>query len=473
MKNDLAPISKIPPDVFSLIPEYLDGDDEDKSLITMTHVCRGWRELLIACPSLWVRLDCMNTDETRVYIERSKLTPLYLLLHIYWDMAYLEDAFLLVVPHISRLKSLTIYGGYDPLEDLAPYFSCPTPLLNKLTIDVGCDPSPVLSTMLFNGNLSSLCSLTLCGVITDLPWKNLSKLTTFELRRVPEGKTSITQLLDFFGGAHHLRDITLGDFIPTPSDAPPGRVVSLPHLKRLYIHPNPVHSILLNHLSIPAGALLTQEFEFTINESPVPDFLPKTLKNLGNIFPISCISLFLGKSCKDMRLSGPNGGLSILGRWKDWEEGAVFTLDRRILQSLSHFDLSGTQRLRVIHYKPPTLDTVSGSAPYHILSRMKDLQTLMLDQCNNLPFALALNPDRNTSKCVPCPKLEELVLCVERLDLFDIEELMSMAKERTVAGVRLPSITIFGLGELILRERVSKLKEYVTHVRYVVREELS
>jgi len=48
MKNNFAPISRIPPDVFSLIPEYLEKDHLDENLITMTHVCRYWRELLIA-----------------------------------------------------------------------------------------------------------------------------------------------------------------------------------------------------------------------------------------------------------------------------------------------------------------------------------------------------------------------------------------------------------------------------------------
>jgi len=288
MKNSLAPISKIPSDLFALIPDYLDDDDD---LITMTHVCRGWRELLIARPSLWVRLDCTNTDETRVYIERSKSAPLELSLYDPVDAGYLEEAFLLVVPHIGRLKSLSLDGGGDNfLQGLTPYFSRPIPLLNELIIDVNWELSPVISNELFNGNLSSLCSLSLSGVTTHLPWRNLLNLTTFKLSHTPEEKTSITQLLDFLKDAHHLRDIEFTYSTPSSSDASPGRVLSLPHLEKLNIKVDRVHSILLNHLSIPAGALLALTSGFTDDEALVAEFLPKTLENFGNIFPISSVS---------------------------------------------------------------------------------------------------------------------------------------------------------------------------------------
>jgi len=427
--------------------------------------------LLIARSSLWVRLDCVNTDRTRVYIERSKLAPLELSLYNNVDVGYLEEALLLVVPHIGRLKSLSLDGvGDDILQDLTPYFSRHIPLLSKLTIDITWDPSPVMSTELFNGNLSSLRSLSLYGVITHLPWKNLSNLTTFQLSNVWEDSPSITQLLDFLEDAHHLRDITLNHSMPTSSDASPGRVLSLPHLENLAIEADPDHSTLLNHLSIPAGALLTLTFAFVGDKSPVPDFLPKTLENLGNIFPISSVNLSLDDVWKNVRLSGPNGGLYMLGEWNDWGDGAVFPLSRRILRSLSRFDLSGTQRLTVTQYKSPMLGIVDKSAPYLILSRMKDLRTLTLTQCNNKSFILALNPDRNSSKSALCPKLEDVVLYVEGVKSFNTKELMSMAKERASAGVKLSSITVVGLGEPIPRKKVFGLGEYVTHVDYRIGE---
>lgn len=299
----------------------------DRGLITMTHVCRCWRELLIARPSLWAHLDCANTDKTQVYIERSRLSPLALSLYGYMDTAFLEDAFLLVVPHLSQLRSFTIDGLGDNLQVLMPHLSCPAPLLRELTIDLCFSSDIVLGSALFNGDLSLLCSLYMTGVIAHLPWRNMSKLTTFTLCRVLAHKITITQFLNFFEDAHHLRDITLRYSIPTSSNASPERVVSLPHLEKLTIEANSVHSILLNHLSIPTRASLTLGFDFAGDKSLISDFLPKTLKNLGNIFPSSSINLTLHKLEKYVRLGGPNGELYMLGQWMNGEGGDVFALD--------------------------------------------------------------------------------------------------------------------------------------------------
>jgi len=464
-KNNSAPISKISSDVFSLIPGYLKDYEEDKNLITMTHVCHGWRELLIARPSLWTRVNCTNVDKTQVYIERSKSSPLKLSLYNHGSMACLKAALALVIPHISRLKSLTLneVEDWDILRSLTPYLSRPIPLLSKLMISLGCDPTPDLDTMLFN--LSSLCSLSLSGVITHLPWKNLSKLTTFELFDDPRGGVFIAQLLDLFEEAHHLRDIRLYRSIPTMSNAPPGRVVSIPHLKKLTTSADLAHSILLDHLSIPAGASLTLTLWFSGNKSPIPDFLPKSLENLRNIFPISSVNLSLSGFDNHVRLKGPNGGLYMLGRMREWEAGNLPLLDRRFLRSLSCFDFSGTQRLTVTHQELPGVEAIGKSAPYHVLSRMKDLRTLTLIQ-DNLPFILALNPVRKPIQCAPCPKLEKLVLYVDERESFNIKELMSMAKERASVGMKFSSITVFDLSKRVLEKRVFTLKQHVTHVDY-------
>jgi len=474
MKNNLAPINQIPSEVFSLLPEYLEGYHGDEGLISMSHVCRSWRELLIARSSLWAHLDCKNTDKTRVYIERSKSSPLELSLFKYRSADYIEDGILLVVPHISRLKSLSIDGRVDLLRFLTPYLSCPIPLLRELTIAFNCDPAPVLDGMLFNGDLSSLCSLSLGGVITHLPWKNLSKLTTFELCRIPGDKISITQLLNFFEDANRLSDIMLRDSIPTLSNALPGRVVSLPYLKKFTIFAeDPVHPILLNHLSIPTGASLTMEFTLRVGESPLPDLLPNTLNNLRNISSISSVDLFLGDFDKFVRLDGPNGGLYMLGQWIDFDGAHGFTVNNQVLRSLSRFDLSGTQRLVVTQYESSTVDTVDNSALYHILSRMKDLRTLTLSlaQYNDLPFILALDPAQNPSKRVLCPKLEEFTLHVWEPKSLEIEELKSMVKERASAGRKLSSITIHDLDEVMLESEIFELKKFIAHVDHIVGED--
>lgn len=162
-----------------------------------------------------------------------------------------------------------------------------------------------------------------------------------------------------------------------------------------------------------------------------------------------------------VQLDGPSGRLRIFGN------GILsLDLDRRIFHSLNYFSLHITRRLAITEYKPPALTEIEKSPPYRVLLRMKDLRTLTLIQCNNIPFILALNPDHNPSKLVPCPDLEELVLYIETQNAFNIPELVNMAKERASKGARLRLITVVGLGELVPGKEVFKLREHVAHVEY-------
>ena len=467
MKNTFVHIGRIPPDILLLIPGYWETCDTDKNTITLTHVCRSWRESFIACSSLWTQLDCANIDKTHTYIERSRSSCLELSLRRCEDATYLEDAFLLVAPHISRLKSLSIVGTEDLLQNLTQHISRSAPLLGNLTIQLNCDPGPTLNIELFNGDLSSLHTLSLAGVGTHLPWKNLSNLTTFKLFQVPEGHVSIAQLLNFFESAYRLRSVTLSHSIATLSDAPPERVMSLRHLKNLTIIADPpVHSILLDHLIIQTQVWLTLKFKVNGNGPPVRDFLPKELGNLKNINSVTLVNLYFGGSWRSVLLGVDSGRLHIDGRWGGLGDAASFDLDRQVFQSLNHFTLSGVQQLVVTKFKPPTVGGVENSAPYLVLLHMNALHTLTLVQCNNLPFILALDPDQNPSKHILCLGLEEINLYIEDLESFNIPELMAMVKARASRGTKLSSITIVGLGELLPGREVFKLKEYVTRVDY-------
>ena len=92
MKNTFAPVNRIPPEALSLIPHHC---DTYKELITLTHVCRSWREIFISHASLWTGLYCTIVDQTRVYLERSKLSPLDIALE---EEDFLNNAFILAIP---------------------------------------------------------------------------------------------------------------------------------------------------------------------------------------------------------------------------------------------------------------------------------------------------------------------------------------------------------------------------------------
>jgi hypothetical protein len=141
MKNSLAPINRVPPEILSLIPDYCCEDDMDQDLVALTHVRRSWRDTLISRSSLWTKLDFIDTDKTRTYIQRSRSSPFELYLR---DDEVMVHAFPLIIPHIQRLKPLTVDAR--DLPSALRHFRCHVPLLRELDISVSTGIDPVLDS---------------------------------------------------------------------------------------------------------------------------------------------------------------------------------------------------------------------------------------------------------------------------------------------------------------------------------------
>ena len=463
LKNTFAPINRIPPELFSLVPQYWGSGRTDKHLIALTHVCQHWREVLTAYSSLWTHLECKDVEKTRVYIERSKYSPLELALHE-GAHYHLEDAFLLVIPHISRVISINIVGGGKLFQYFTSHFSCPVPLLRHLNLALTCNPPHVLNGSLFAGDLSSLRTLTLDGIIPHIPWSNPPQLTNFTVfSLVSREEISVTQLLDLFSNAPLLNKIELHT-IPKSSDAPPGRVVSLPCLEIFTILTRLASiSTLLNHLLIPAGTLLHLGFDFRGFDSPLPKSFPKNPENLQNLLHVTSGYLYFEQASIAIKLDGPSGELDMRGNRVDWYASTAIISECRILSSLDYFDISKIQRLAFTTYGFPMHEEVDESLHY-VLNIMDDLRTLFLNQCNNLPLISALDPDKSSQKLVFCPKLENLIFYINDRKPFYVRGLTDMAKGRALKGAKLRSIIVISQGGGMPENEVSKLGEYVEHV---------
>ena len=463
--NSLTPINRIPPGILSLIPRYWSRTERDKNLVTLTHVCRGWRELLIARRWLWVYLDCKNIAKTRAFIRRAKKSFLKISLCSDWDAAYLQKVLPLVIPKIKTCcQSISIVGSRDIIgfRNLLQDLSKNTVFLKELKIDLTCNPAaPLLDNMLLNARFRLLHTLRLGGVVTDLPWTKLEYLTTFDLRFAPNNIITMTQLLNFFTNTPRLRTITLHS-LPSSSNAPRRRIVSLSNLREFTIIADPKHSILLNHLSIPAGASLTLKFQFVDNESQFCEYLPRTLGQLENITSITAVNIRFDGEEISLRLHGKCGELYMFYHRKDQS----VVRDREVARCLVPFNLLEIRTLTITKHEIPTPTEPAHSDPFRLLARTISLRTLTLTQCNNLPFILALDPDQNSSEQLLCPNLEKLVLYVREQDSFNITELISMAKGRALKGARLRVMMIVSLGEFVSGKEVFKLKAYVTHVEY-------
>jgi len=416
-----------------------------------------WRDIFTSCSSLWTEFDCENADKTRVYLDRSKSSPIGLWIWRNGDLSP-DDPFFQVIPYaIHRLKSLVIHGSPEDLTEAAAQLSHPAPLLESLTVKSGSEHNPQWSqripTILFNGDLSSLRKLRLEWIRTELPWRNMINLTSFTLRRMTYGDLSVCNILDFFESAPNLCNIELYSITPT-SGVQKGRLVLLGHLKRMVIEGGPP-SLLLDYLLIPAGAELTSTGGDLFG-TDFEDLLPESFDNLGNLSDFTEIRLYVYGTLPRLQFSGPNGKLCLVP--------ATLLFDTTIpaLSSLAEFDTSKTERLEIVGGRSKFEDYL-----YQALLPMENLRVLTLSRCEDISsFAQALRPRMGSSEVMVCPKLEELVLVPSTEgEVFNIGDVVDVVTARASRGAKLRTVRMVGRWGLDERD-VSGLKKHILSVEF-------
>jgi len=367
----------------------------------------------------------------------------------------LHDPLLQVVPRaIGRLKTLLLESTPENLQEIIAHLSHPAPLLEQLFIGGGSEPqdTTVLTTTLFNGNLSLLHHLHIQSIRTQLPWRNMVNLTSFALFYPSPEEPSITHLLDFFEGAPHLLDIRL-HLTASSTGAQDDRLVPLPCLKRMAIIGETPSSPLLDHLLIPAGAKLITRGTF--HDSTIEDHLPRSLDNLKNLSNFTTIRLSVGGPRPYVRLTGPNGQFYIV------PVAPPVSTNHLTVDSLAQFDTSGIERFDLDHH-----NSMYSEALYQALLPMKNLRTLTLSRFTyQTSVTWALHPNMCPSNDVICPKLEELVLVFATGRVFYLEGLIETAATRASRGAKLSTVRIVVQGELDPRS-VLELRKYVSHVEH-------
>ena len=458
MKNTFASINRIPPEALSLITHHR---NTDKGLLTLTHVCRSWREIFISHASLWADLDCGTINKTRLFLKRSKTSPL----RIHPTRWFSKEALLLTVPHLNRLESLSLSKSSTNLLQLIEHLCSPSPFLKTLSLTVTHGEPLALRDSIFGGNLSSLHDLRLDGLVTNLAWENMSNLRIFHFCHVPADTISVTQLLDFFERAPLLHEILLEQAFPDFSDALPGRIVPLPNLKHLTITARPLHTTLMNHLLIPTGASINQTVYLSDARSPILSHLPNDFKNLKHLSSITSITLNFASQMR-IRFEGPSGGHCLSNAWFGRSPFPT-NLDCRVLQSLDVLPISAVERLAIEHWQSAISSTAAEESPiYRALHLMVNLRALTLTACPNHPFLCALNPKRNASRTIICPRLEKFVVHIGKKERYFTNGLLKAVKERVSRGARLEAVTIIDGDGLLSAAQVLELRTSVSRIEY-------
>ena len=395
---------------------------------------RHGRRLNRVDSSLWVWLDFENVDKTGTYIQRSQSSPLKL----YLGSKVPNDAFTLVSPHIRRTKSLAIYGNALP-SVLGHFFYY----------------------ALFDGDVSysSYALIESAHICPGKIWQT-SESSTSPLFKASKQLKCLTSL-----SLHLLHTVFLSYSIPPSSNAPPERTPP-----EAFHHSNVLWTA-LSSLASPSyspGVSLISAFYFDADESPLLECLPQRSTNPSNLSGVTAINLHFGQDERFALFTGPKGSLRIRTWWRDLEYLSSSILDCGILHSLSSPILSTTQRLTISDYNHPRPNGVEECPVFQYLFSTNNLRTLILIDCSNLPFILALDPEQSRSGLVPRLNMEELVLYIKSRAQFHAEDLISMAKNRASRGAKLSSIMFIDVGELAQKKKVLKLRKHVTRVEYRV-----
>ena len=196
----LQPANRLPPELLSYVAQHVpdDLDDDESSIIPLTHVCRYWRGSIISTPKNWTMISSHRMNLAALSLERAKTAPLEICLNMHgirWDPWFLD----LLIPYLQNIETLRVDGllTVDDLAHRLPLRS--TPGLRSLTLSDGGIGEWDRSVDPFESSAHPLRSLALVGVPLYPSFLNLRTLTELAIED-HQCNLHLDTLLDFLEG---------------------------------------------------------------------------------------------------------------------------------------------------------------------------------------------------------------------------------------------------------------------------------
>ncbi|KAI0932754.1 hypothetical protein AcW2_001285 [Taiwanofungus camphoratus] len=253
LRNSLCSVNRLPPEILGIIFQYakapvFDGHPsfyedfypqfsvwepamKNPVDITVTHVCRRWRDVALGMPSFWTSIDDKHTKAQPNLLQRSRISPLKLLLKG-TSSPFMEDVFR---TEGSRIRELHWFETGDDL--VLPHLEFAAPKLELFTLDIDgfTEHEPSFAPTLFKGHTPCLRQLALQNAVW-LPSNRFSQLTHLFLSEL---LVPVTDLFEMLLGCPMLVDLILIDFEDSKhADIKPAsesRKIALQSLRRLVL----------------------------------------------------------------------------------------------------------------------------------------------------------------------------------------------------------------------------------------------
>ena len=455
-RNLSQPVNRFPPEILSRIIRYVTHEDGTDALLTisLTRVCRYWREFIISTPRNWTSISNRYKNLAELSLQRAKAAPLKIDLDMYqfrWKSKFSR----LINPYVQNIKTIH-FSGFEKVKDLKqslPNFPQSVPNLQSLTLakykhasqeSHSIDPCESLAP--------SLKSLKLVGVPLCHSFLRLRALTELNFN-VHWLDFHLDTLLDFLEENHSLQIVTLGIRFREPSLRHSQRGTAIMNrLQHLSINtPDAMDGkALISNIVLRRGAHL----ELVIGtHKRLKDLLPGTpptqLSNL--LSPIFMECQYKSRSIS-IQLRGPNGSFS----FQEFYEGEKPSVESHLLP------LTSVREFRLIHPKSaqvssrhdvfnpsffPALEALAvacGTWASHILSNLlsnpsfpPSLKTLAFLNCNlSGDFMEELTRFASDRKNTTSAKLRRVVIIDSQGNLPTIASIDTLGEHVPIVDIR-------------------------------------
>ena len=271
-RNALMPISLLPPEILAHVFHLLVLEDPPFSRrrnlgwITVTHVCRHWRQVALDDTSLWARIrdTPTNTKWISEMLARAKNAPLDIEFN---DVGRSSPKALLMTPsHLFHTRQFRIHSPsmvhFDSVRDI---FSWEAPALEHFEITVtaySCiDFRDLGGIMLFRGHAPRLRTFSISQVV--IPWSliprgQLTQLTIACVNGDDYSPGDLNQLIDLLVNCPALEVLALESCLPSQlAEFPPDQIIRFPHLSRLRLRGSTSRIMnMLKMLKLPSSTTL-------------------------------------------------------------------------------------------------------------------------------------------------------------------------------------------------------------------------
>jgi len=470
------PINRLPKDIFILIPRFFASEKGDrdtfimnKPLITMTHVCRSWRSVLLSIPTLWTQIDfsTFESKQAEGFLARSgnQLLDVYQ----YVEAAHHVEPFILaILCNTHRLRWLGILCHSEHLRSTLAQLTKPVPELKHLKITnyfrVKGHPGLIgenveLPSTIFGGQFPKLATLSLLYLRTNLRDLNIPSLTRFVFTSRTD--VSVQDLTSFFRRCPSLEFIEIHfSRMPVPSITPPRDRLCLAALKELRLGYEACISGLIDHLTLPTCTEVMLDEEFDEDGDPLTRIHPSSIDYL----PVTRGIAKAAVRPNSYIFSGPNGNFRFRCR-----EETRRCFDAEFFASFSPISISEIRELWIgdnatlpkasWFWSPATAEIRSA---FGLLTKVEDL-TIVSFRIE--PFLSALAAAA-ADDWVPLPRLRRLTVFAGRWGL-SVAILIQCAKTRKEHSRPLGEVTIVSEGlQVGVVEGVELLREFVGESMY-------